>query len=127
MQRKENDKCYTSQESIRIEHCQGIASIIHMCINGDTPEHVGENDTGEKAWQQATSKDHPIPGCAPAQTLVQATEFEGGTAQDESKQNAEHFQVEAAEQGRIPVGESRKKCTSGCNQPDLIPVPEWSY
>jgi hypothetical protein len=96
-----------------------------MGINGDAHEHVGENDASEEAGEQAASEDNPIPGYSPARTLMQATELEGGTAQDQGKENAEHFQIKAAKHSCIPVGECCEKCASGSNQPDLIPIPEW--
>ena len=77
-----------------------------------------------KSREEGADGDHPVEGVAPFGAGIFGAIFKRDAADDETDQQQEQREIEAAEHGGVPVrecGEGRAACGQ---QPDFVAIPD---
>jgi len=96
-------------------------------IHGQSFKDVAEGHTKEQCGQEAAQEDADIPEPLPGVIGHLSPEFQGYTADDQSKQEQEQGGIEVAEHEGIRRGEGGEGGPSRSDEPDLVAVPYGSY
>ncbi len=123
MQQEDGNCSHATEQSIGIEQGEEIASEHHLVVNRHAARKVCKGGAEQQGGEEGTDCDHPIEAIAPGGICILGAIFKGNTADDQTNQQKEQGEIEAAEHGGIPMRESREGRTTGSEQPYFIAIP----
>lgn len=96
MQQKECIKSQAYEQCERVERRQESTSVVSLSVNRHAVHQVSDHNTPEETRKQAANKNYPIPGTAPAGTIVLAAKLKRRTTENKREKNQEHLRIETA-------------------------------
>src|SRR5690606_5030710 len=101
-----------------------VAGELVVGVDRGAAHDVGPGNAPEQGRYEAADADHPLPAGPPALTLAFAPKLEADVTHDQGGEDQEERQVEAREEGGVPLGEGGEGGAARDDQPDLVAVPD---
>ncbi len=112
-----------AQERVGVQQVEQRAGELEVLIDRHAADDVGHRDTPEERRDGRTDHDHQVEAPLPAEVVALVAVLERHPADDEGQEDQQERQVEAAEERRVPLGESGEQARSGDDHPGLVEVP----
>ncbi len=113
-----------AEQGVRVEQGQQVPTYSWSASIG-TPRTMLANATPHRsAGHQRADEDRLVPAALPGVVVALGAVLEGHAAHDQRDQDQQQRQVEAGEQGGVPLGEGGEGGAAGDDQPHLVAVPD---
>jgi hypothetical protein len=113
-----------AEQGVRVEQVEQAADVLVIGVQWYAAQDVGERHAPQDRRYQRTDEDRRVPAALPLRLGALVPVLEGDAAGDLGEQDQQQWQVEAGEEGGVPVGEGGEDGAAGGDQPDLVAVPD---